>query len=104
MYVGHGKVLSAPFTGTDVQIQPLFTTNLLPMVVRPTAGLTLPLKKGASGWSVTQLQLALDRHGDSLTADGGFGSATKKAVRAWQTKQKLPANGVVDLTTWLTLG
>jgi cell wall-associated NlpC family hydrolase len=104
MYVGHGKVLSAPFTGTDVQIQSLFTTNLLPLVVRPTAGLTLPLKKGATGWSVTQLQLALDRHGNSLTADGGFGRATKKAVKAWQTRKGLTANGVVDLNTWLTLG
>jgi peptidoglycan DL-endopeptidase CwlO len=104
MYVGHGNVLSAPFTGTDVQIQSLFTTNLLPLVVRPTAGLTLPLKQGATGWSVTQLQLALDRHGNTLTADGGFGSATKKAVKAWQTKQGRSASGVVDLDTWLTLG
>jgi peptidoglycan DL-endopeptidase CwlO len=104
MYVGHGKVLSAPFTGTDVQIQPLFTTNLLPLVVRPTAGLTLPLKLGATGWSVTQLQLALNRHGNHLTADGGFGPATKTAVKAWQAKKDLSATGVVDLATWLTLG
>jgi cell wall-associated NlpC family hydrolase len=104
MYLGHGKVLSAPFTGTDVQIQPLFTTNLLPLVVRPTAGLTLPLKPGATGWSVTQLQLALNRHGNDLAADGGFGPATKTAVQAWQAKKDLPATGVVDLDTWLTLG
>jgi cell wall-associated NlpC family hydrolase len=104
MYVGHGKVLSAPFTGTDVQIQPLFTTDLLPRVVRPIAGLTLPLKKGATGWSVTQLQLALNRHGNDLTADGGFGAATKAAVKAWQAKKNLSTNGVVDLDTWLTLG
>jgi cell wall-associated NlpC family hydrolase len=104
MYLGHDRVLSAPFTGTDVQIQPLFTTNLLPLVVRPTAGLTLPLKLGATGWSVTQLQLALDRHGNNLTADGGFGPATKTAVKAWQAKKGLSPNGVVDLNTWLTLG
>jgi peptidoglycan hydrolase-like protein with peptidoglycan-binding domain len=104
MYVGHGKVLSAPYTGTDVQSQPLWTTDLLPKVVRPTAELTLPLKSGATGWSVTQLQLALDRHGDTLTADGGFGPATKAAVEAWQTKHKLTANGVVTIATWLTLG
>lgn len=104
MYVGHGQVLSAPFTGTDVQIQSLFTTDLLPLVVRPTAKLALPLRSGASGWSVTQLQLALDRHGAKLTADGGFGAQTKAAVVAWQKKKKLASNGVVRINTWLTLG
>jgi hypothetical protein len=104
MYVGHGQVLSAPYTGTDVQIQPLFTTDLLPLVVRPTAKLTLPLRSGASGWSVTQLQLALNRHGDHLTADGGFGAQTKAAVKAWQVKKKLTSSGVVKIDTWLTLG
>ena len=104
MYIGHGQVLSAPYTGTDVQIQPLSTTDLLPRVVRPTAALTLPLGRGATGWSVTQLQLALNRHGDDLTADGGFGPATKAAVKAWQTKKKLKATGVVRVPTWLTLG
>jgi cell wall-associated NlpC family hydrolase len=35
MYVGHGKILDAPYTGKDVEISPLWTGDLLPHVVRP---------------------------------------------------------------------
>jgi peptidoglycan hydrolase-like protein with peptidoglycan-binding domain len=104
MYVGGGQILDAPQTGEDVQIQPLWTTDLLPVAVRPVGGLTLPVKPGASGWTVTQLQQDLNRRGSSLTVDGGYGSATQTAVRAWQKKHKITANGVVRVTTWLTLG
>lgn len=103
MYVGNGKLLDAPQTGEDVQISPMWTTDLLPVVVRPVAALKLPVKLGAKGWTVTQLQQALNRHGAGLGVDGGFGPSTDAAVRAWQTAHKLPANGVVDVTTWLSL-
>jgi peptidoglycan hydrolase-like protein with peptidoglycan-binding domain len=52
---------------------------------------------------VAQLQQALDRGGATLVVDGGYGPATTAAVKAWQTSHKLPATGVTDLTTWLTL-
>jgi len=103
MYVGGGQLLDSPQTGEDVQTDPLWTTDLLPMVVRPVAGLTLPVKRGASGWTVTQLQQDLNRHGAKLTVDGGFGATTDAAVRAWQKAHKLAVNGVVDVATWLTL-
>ena len=103
MYVGGGNMLEAPHTGADVQTVPLSTTNLLPVVVRPVAGLTLPLKSGDTGWSVTQLQQDLNRHGAGLTVDGGFGASTRTAVRAWQKAHKLSSSGVVRLRTWLTL-
>ena len=51
MYVGGGRLLDSPQTGENVQIDPLWTTDLLPLVVRPVAGLTLPVKLGASGWT-----------------------------------------------------
>jgi hypothetical protein len=104
MYVGGGNMLEAPHTGADVRIVPLWTSDLLPVVVRPVAGLTLPLKRGDTGWSVLQLQQALNRHGQSLSVDGGYGASTAKAVRAWQEAHSLKSNGVVRLTTWLTLG
>jgi peptidoglycan hydrolase-like protein with peptidoglycan-binding domain len=104
MYVGAGKVLDAPQTGEDVQVQSLWTTDLLPVAVRPVAALTLPVSSGASGWTVTQLQQALNRHGAKLTVDGGFGPSTMTAVKSWQAKHKLKASGVVRLGTWLTLG
>jgi cell wall-associated NlpC family hydrolase len=104
MYVGGGNMLEAPETGENVQIVPLWSADLLPVVVRPVAGLTLPLKPGATGWSVSQLQQDLNRHGASLTVDGGYGHATETAVRAWQKAHKVTANGVVHVSTWLTLG
>jgi cell wall-associated NlpC family hydrolase len=104
MYVGHGNILDAPHTGADVAIQPLWTTDLLPLAVRPVAALTLPVKSGASGYTVSQLQQDLNRHGAQLTVDGGFGASTAKAVKSWQAKKQLKANGVVDVDTWLTLG
>lgn len=102
MYIGGGNVLEAPHTGANVRIVPLSTTNLLPVVARPVAGLTLPLKVGDSGWSVTQLQQDLNRHGAGLTVDGGFGPTTRTAVRAWQKKHQLKSTGVVRMPTWLT--
>jgi peptidoglycan DL-endopeptidase CwlO len=102
MYIGNGQVLEAPHTGTDVAIQPLWTTDLLPQAVRPVGGLILPLHPGASGWTVTQLQQNLNRHGSALTVDGGYGPATEKAVKSWQTRHHLSATGVVTLPTWLT--
>jgi cell wall-associated NlpC family hydrolase len=103
MYVGGGQVLDSPETGEKVRIVPLWTTDLLPLVVRPVAALALPVKLGASGWTVTQLQQDLDRRGASLLVDGGFGPATDVAVRGWQKAHHLTINGVVGVATWLTL-
>lgn len=104
MYVGGGQVLDAPHTGANVGVQQLWTTDLLPLVVRPVAALTLPLRSGTTGWSVTQLQQALNRRGAQLTVDGGYGPATEAAVRAWQQAHQLAVTGIVKLKTWLTLG
>jgi cell wall-associated NlpC family hydrolase len=103
MYVGGGNMIEAPHTGANVRIVPLWTTDLLPTVVRPVAGLSLPLKHGDTGWTVTQLQQSLNRHGSALGVDGGFGPSTVAAVKAWQTAHHLSPNGVVRMTTWLTL-
>src|SRR5213079_2530122 len=73
LYAGAGKVFDAPHTGAVVGSRALWTTGLLPVAVRPAGPLTLPLVPGASGWSVGQLQQALDRHGFRLAVDGGFG-------------------------------
>lgn len=104
MYVGNGNVISAPETGETVKVQPLWTAGLLPYAVRPVTSVTLPLQPGAAGPTVTQLQQALNRHGAKLTVDGGYGPAVEAAVRAWQARKKLPATGVADVDTWLSLG
>jgi peptidoglycan hydrolase-like protein with peptidoglycan-binding domain len=103
MYAGAGKIVDAPYTGAFVGTRPLWTQGLLPVAWRPTGLLSLPVRSGATGWTVAQLQTALDRGGATLTIDGGFGTATLAAVKAWQTAHKLPVTGVVDVATWLTL-
>ena len=54
-----------------------------------------PFKVGAKGSSVKKIQEAL-----KLKADGSFGPGTEKAVKDFQKKNSLPANGVVDITTY----
>ena len=103
MYAGAGKILDAPYTGAFVGTRPLWTQNLLPVAWRPTGLLELPAKPGSTGWTVSQLQAALNRGGAKLTVDGGYGPATAAAVKAWQSAHKLSATGVVDMATWLTL-
>jgi cell wall-associated NlpC family hydrolase len=104
LYAGGGRVLDAPHTGATVGTRPLWTTGLLPVAVRPAAQLTLPLAPGASGWSVAQLQQALNRHGASVSVDGGFGPQTAAAVRSWKVAHKLSASARVGIRAWLSLG
>jgi peptidoglycan hydrolase-like protein with peptidoglycan-binding domain len=103
LYAGAGTIVDAPYTGAFVGTRPLWTKDLLPVAWRPSGSLVLPAKPGATGWTVAQLQQALDRGGAKLVVDGGYGPATTAAVKAWQTAHKLPATGVTDLATWLTL-
>ncbi len=68
----------------------------------PGADLTV----GASGQKVLQLQEQLNAIAQNYPAipriaeDGIFGPATKAAVSTFQSIFGLPANGVVDYTTW----
>lgn len=104
MYAGNGDIIDAPYTGAFVGTRPLWTSHLLPVAVRPVAQLTLPLRPGASGWAVGQLQQELNRHGAGLTVDGGYGPTTLAAVKAWKQAHQLHANGFVNRATWLTFG
>jgi hypothetical protein len=104
IYLGAGSIVDAPYTGAFVGTRKLWTRDLLPVAWRPAAPLALPIRPGATGWSVAQLQQALDRRGAHLAVDGGYGPATLAAVKAWQQAHKRTADGVVDLATWLTLG
>ena len=55
------------------------------------------------GPDIRALQLALARAGSSVTADGKMGPGTMTAVRAWQRKAKLSADGLPGSNTWDTL-
>jgi len=104
IYLGSGKILDAPHTGTDVQVQDLWSTDLLPTVVRPVVGLQLPVRLGDTGAAVTAVQTALTHHGYEVSVDGGYGPQTRAAVKDWQKRQHLRPTGRVALNTWLTLG
>lgn len=53
--------------------------------------------------STTTLQTRLKQLGYDVTVDGSFGGGTTAAVKAFQTNNKLPPNGVVDQATWNAL-
>lgn len=103
IYLGQGKVIDAPYTGAYVGVRSMWTHGLLPVVTRPTAPVDLPLRPGATGWTVSQLQMALDRHGATVTVDGGYGDSTLAAVKAWKQAHELGRSGYVGRTTWLSL-
>lgn len=63
------------------------------------------LRLGAHGRAVEKLQELLNfKNKAGLDADSDFGPKTDKAVRAFQTKKKLIADGRVGPSTWSALG
>lgn len=64
------------------------------------------LKKGDKGATVTALQILLHGYNydlDTYGADGNFGAATEKAVKAYQLAEGLSADGIVGAKTWAKL-
>jgi len=53
-----------------------------------------PLKNGSKGQAVKNVQTLL-----GLKSDGAFGPGTEKAVKLFQSANKLPITGIVDATT-----
>lgn len=68
-----------------------------PMVDHPT------LRKGDSWPDVIYLQTLLCDVGETLKADGKFGTQTENAVKSFQRKYGLTADGVVGPKTWAAL-
>lgn len=61
------------------------------------------MHRGDSGSGVKQIQTALAAHGYQVAADGNFGAQTEQAVKAFQQKNGLTADGVVGPLTWAKL-
>jgi peptidoglycan hydrolase-like protein with peptidoglycan-binding domain len=57
------------------------------------------LKKGLSGEPVRRLQAKL-----GVNADGQFGPGTEKALKDWQTANKLSADGIAGPDTFAAMG
>ncbi len=77
----------------------------LPSAPRPADPGWPLLRRGAKGDSVVRAQQLLTMAGAvKLRASGVFGSATVNAVKAFQLKSKLTADGAIGPSTWEMLG
>lgn len=68
-----------------------------------TSAVTGMLRMGSTGARVRELQALLTRAGHPVKVDGDFGTATKNAVKAFQRKQKIEADGVAGPETFRRL-
>lgn len=75
--------------GADGVVGPKTWSKLLPV-----------LKSGSSGAMVKVLQTSLNDHGAKLKVDGKFGADTQKALKSFQSKNKLTSDGVAGPATW----
>lgn len=66
-------------------------------------GLVYSLQRGSSGAHVRGLQVVLNKHSAGLAVDGGFGSVTHSAVRAFQSVNRLAVDGQAGPKTWEAL-
>lgn len=63
------------------------------------------LKRGSSGPAVRRVQIMLNRQGyGALKQDGQYGPATESAVKAFQRKNGLEADGKVGPLTQAKMG
>jgi zinc D-Ala-D-Ala carboxypeptidase len=59
--------------------------------------------RGARGERVRVIQLLLNQRGAHVAVDGVFGSADTTAVKAFQRKVRVTADGIVGPATWTKL-
>lgn len=66
---------------------------------QPNRTRPVSIKFGSAGWPVFGLQVGLNRFGATLAADGGFGRLTEIALKDFQAKQGLTADGIAGPAT-----
>lgn len=85
----------------------LLRAGTAPVVPKTSAGKPI-LKAGSTGDAVKVLQGRLKKgypaYAGSLTVDGDFGAKTEAAVKEFQRRSKLTADGIVGQATWKALG
>ena len=78
-----------------------FTTPVV--VTKPVVKVHPTLRRGSKGEDVKELQTLLAKDGSNLQIDGIFGIGTMSAVKAFQKKHNLVADGIVGPKTWKEL-
>lgn len=104
IYLGGGMMVSAPRTGTVVQVKPVNLPNLLPVVARP-AGLSspavIPVAPGSHGEDVKSVQRRLRANGELVPISGVYDGATYRAVQRIRTRAGVGQDmGTVGVVTW----
>jgi peptidoglycan hydrolase-like protein with peptidoglycan-binding domain len=93
---------TTPSPGTPTT--PAKPTPAKPTPAKPTTSSPLApyakttIRRGSTGAAVRALQKAV-----SVTVDGGYGPITEGAVKAFQARRNLPANGICGPATWAAL-
>ena len=77
------------------RLLPLLAAAVLAVALPTASAEAEPLKRGAHGARVVQLQRALH-----LPTDGLFGPGTRRAVRSFQRRHHLHVDGIVGAGTW----
>ena len=92
------------------QLDDLRSRGLLPTTAAAEAVIPgLPLQREHRGPMVTSAQKKLNallalKGKARLATDGQFGRGTVKAVKAFQASANIPVTGIIDRTTWNTMG
>ena len=108
VYIGGGEVIEARSRRYGVYKskladRPWKTWGYCPYISyeQKMVSLELPvLKKGAKGTSVKAMQILLIGYGADIEADGSFGGATLRALKAYQESVGLEADGSCGGKTW----
>ncbi len=105
---GYGLVVDGQYGSVSVGAVKRFQTSRGLVADGQVGPVTWPhlvysLRQGHSGSHVRGLQVALNKHSAGLVVDGGFGSVTTSAVRAYQSANRLYVDGVAGPVTWEAL-
>ncbi|MGV9567234.1 GH25 family lysozyme [Streptomyces sp. NPDC003480] len=91
------------FNGTAQDLRNLAVNGTYTPPPPPSASAWPIVQQGYSGRQVTTIQYLLNAHGAALSVDGSFGTGTRDAVIAFQTRNHLTADGIVGPGTWKAL-
>lgn len=101
---GNAYTDSSPWTHWGIP-RGLYSTEELRKAGLDVADNTPTLRRGSQGDAVEELQALLNaKYGYDLEVDGNYGSKTEAAVKDFQKKHGLTADGVVGPKTWRALG